>query len=548
MATTPSVLVVGAGPAGLILAIILRQNGIAVRIIDKEQTYRSGSRGSAIQPRTLELYDILGVLPAIRSVGEPIPPMAKYEPGEISPTSTVRISEWVDPTPDVPHSNALNLNQDDHEGILRAHLQTLSCSVELGSELRKFEHFSDRVVAHIVKTDSEGNEVEETTTFGWLVGTDGAHSVVRKQLGFSFLGETRTEQQIALGDIIIEEGVKPGLWHMWSVPPKMIVLRSSDSTSKKFMFAYTGRPEHVAGKAMTRDEFIQDFYALTGRNDVKFGPATWLSNYRPNLRMVDRMRDGRVFIAGDAAHCHSPTGGQGLNSSVQDAANLGWKLALAQKGVAAPALLDSYSEERLRVIAQMLQLTTELFHKTFDPLNSGDKSDDSGWKRGPDMAMLGVNYCGSSIVQEEPDAVAGSAYLKAEGGRVQAAYRALDASGLIHSGSEDTPTTLFSVFRASSHTVLLFGSDAPTRAQIAEAVGQFPTGLVRMVEVLPQGHSSGDVTGSVLILQDREGHAYKGYKLQPDEFTVVVVRPDGVVGAVARSAEGVKRYFQKIMM
>ncbi|KAJ7031984.1 FAD binding domain-containing protein [Mycena alexandri] len=109
MATTPSVLIVGAGPAGLILSIILRQNGIVVRIIDKEQTYRPGliSRGSGIQPRTLELYDILGVLPAIREVAEPIPSMARYEPGKIEPTSTARISEWVDPTPDVPHANAL---------------------------------------------------------------------------------------------------------------------------------------------------------------------------------------------------------------------------------------------------------------------------------------------------------------------------------------------------------------------------------------------------------------------------------------------------------
>ncbi|KAJ7778100.1 FAD binding domain-containing protein [Mycena metata] len=534
----PSVLIVGAGPAGLILAIILRQNGIAVRIIDKEPTYRPGSRGSGIQPRTLELYDILGVLPAIREVGEFVPPMARYEPGKIEPTSTARLGEWVDPTPDVPYSNALSLSQDEHEEILRTHLQTLSCSVELGSELRKFEHFSDRVVAHIFKTDSDGNEVEETTTFGWLVGTDGAHSVVRKQLGLSFLGETRTEQQIALGDIIVEEGVKLNLWHMWSVPPKLIALRSGGATSKKFMFAYTGRPEHIADKTITRDEFIQDFYAITGRHDVKFGPTSWLSNYRPNLRMVDKMRDGRVLIAGDAAHCHSPTGGQGLNSSVQDAANLGWKLALVQKGLAAPALLDSYGEERLRVIAQMLQLTTDLFHKTFASLHSADKSDDSGWKRGGDLAMLGVNYCGSSIIQEEPDAVAGSAYMEAEGGRVQAGYRAPDAPGLIHSG---TPTTLFTIFNTASHTVLLFGGDL-------EAVGKFPQGAVRVVEVLPQGHSVGALAGSALVAEDREGHAYTGYKLQSDGFTVVMVRPDGVVGAVAHDTEGVERYFQKIFI
>ncbi|KAJ7185771.1 FAD binding domain-containing protein [Mycena filopes] len=549
----PSVLIVGAGPAGLVLAIILRQNGITVRIIDKEETHRIGSRGSGIQPRTLELYDIMGILPAIRAVGEPIPGMAKYEPGQLKPTSTVRLSEWVEPTPDIPHANALNLNQDDHEAILRAHLETLSCAVELGSELRRFDHFADRVVAHIVVKTGPVEE-EEIATFDWLVGTDGAHSVVRKQLGFSFLGETRTEQQMAVGDIVVEEGVDPAFWHMWSVPPKFIALRSSGRTNKKFMFAYSGGSE-AADKLLTRDEFIEDFYAITGRRDVKFGAATWMSNYRPNLRMVDRMRDGRVFVAGDAAHCHSPAGGQGLNSSVQDAANLAWKLALVVKGLASPALLDTYAEERLRVIAQMLELTTALFTKTFAGFTAG--VDAEAWTRGREMSMLGVNYCGSSIVREEAAAgtlgaaSSASAYAQAEGLRVQAAYRAPDASGLVRLGTKDAATTtLFAVFSAASHTVLVFGGDASARVGVAALGERFPGGAVRVVEVRAKGQQpAGDVGGrSALVLEDREGHAFRGYGVQPGALVVVVVRPDGVVGAVANDAEGVEKYFEKILI
>ncbi|KAF8178166.1 FAD binding domain-containing protein [Mycena galopus ATCC 62051] len=542
----PSVLIAGAGPSGLILALILLQNGVSVRIIDKEIKHRIGSRGSAVQPRTLELYDILGILPNVMKAGEPIPAMAMYERGQIKPVATRMLSENVEPTPDTPHPNTHNIPQDIHEEILRANLQNLSCSVELGSQLVSFEQFLDSVVARIVKTDSDGNQLEETTKFDWLIGTDGAHSVVRKQLALSFLGETREEEHLALGDIVVE-GVDPKLWHSWHQPSKLLALRSGGSTGKVFMFAYSGRRKDLADKTMTREEFIEEFYEMTDRRDIKFGPATWLSNYRPNLRMVDKMQVGRVFVAGDAAHCHTPAGGQGLNSSVQDVANLGWKLALVQKGLAAPALLDTYSEERLRVIAHMLKLTTDLYKKSLGAI-AENKRNDGELTRGGDLHMLGINYCGSSIVLEDTAPEAGSsAYARGSGGRVQAAYRAPDALGLVRVGSEDAPTTLFSIFSVTAHTVLLFGGDETRRVRVLEALGRLPEEAVRTVQLLPQGQAAGGAATSALVLEDSAGHAYIGYGLPVDELTVVVVRPDGVVGAVVPGAEGVDRYFKKIL-
>lgn len=260
----------------------------------------------------------------------------------------------------------------------------------------------------------------------------------------------------------------------------------------------------------------------------------------------------------DAAHCHSPAGGQGLNSSVQDAANLGWKLALVVKGLASPALLDTYAEERLRVIAQMLELTTALYTKTFAGFTAG--VDAEAWTRGREMSMLGVNYYGSSIVREEADADAAgtlgaagasaSAYAQAEGLRVQAAYRAPDASGLVRLGTQDAvTTTLFAVFSAAAHTVLVFGGDASERVGVAALVERFPGGIVRVVEVRAKGQPAGDVGGgSALVLEDREGHAFRGYGVQPGALVVVVVRPDGVVGAVANDAGGVEKYFEKILI
>jgi hypothetical protein len=220
-----------------------------------------------------------------------------------------------------------------------------------------------------------------------------------------------------------------------------------------------------------------------------------------------------------------------------------------QKGLASPALLDTYSEERLRVIAQMLKVTTELYNKTFGEIHGGGKGDDDAWRRGGDLSMLGVNYCGSSIVLEDDAVTSTNAYSKTEGGHVLAAYRAPDASGLVRAGTEDVPTRLFAIFSATVHTVLLFGGDEATRARVTKVLARLPKDTVRAVCVLPQGQTVGDrATVSTLILEDRAGHAYAGYGLTPNELTVVVVRPDGVVGAVVSSAEGAVRYFQKILL
>ncbi|KAJ6584775.1 FAD binding domain-containing protein [Mycena capillaripes] len=544
----PSVLIVGAGPTGLVLALILLQNGVSVRIINNELKHRTGSRGAGIQARTLELYDILDILPAIQKDGELVKSrekpffMAVYKPGETEPVKLMP-SDWTEPPPDTPHASGLMLSQERHEEILREYLEKLSCTVELGCELHSFEQFPDHVVTHLSKTGVDGQQQEEHTRFDWLIGTDGAHSVVRKQLGLSFLGETRTEQNMSLGDITIE-GLDSRLWHMWNIPPKLLVLRPNHSTSQVFTYVYSGRPDE---NLLTREDFIDEFHALTGRRDLTFGEATWLSNYKPNMRMLDTMRVGRVFIAGDAAHCHSPSGAQGLNSSVQDAGNLGWKLALVHKGLAPAALLDTYSEERLRVIAQMLQLTTKLHDKTWVHV-PGALADEVKFNRPSDLSMLGVNYSGSSIVLGEA-AAASSAYEKAEGGRVQAAYRAPDAPGLVYSGSADAPTHLFAIFRALMHTVLIFGGDAAVRAPLADMLGQLPKATVQSVVLLAPGTTSaGDASAFDMVLHDHAGHAYTGYGLNAGELTVIVVRPDGVVGAVVSGSEGVETYFKKIFV
>lgn len=249
----------------------------------------------------------------------------------------------------------------------------------------------------------------------------------------------------------------------------------------------------------------------------------------------------------DAAHCHSPTGGQGLNSSVQDSINLAWKLALVQKGFSPTKLLESYSAERLVVIAEMLKVTTDLYDKTA-ALVRDPTSGDSAWARGGDLSMLGINYRGSSIILEDTDTAVpdGGAYARPEAGRVVPGYRAPDAPGLVEPGST-VPTRLFAVFGTAFHTVLVFGGDTASHVSVGEILRRFPDGVVLSLLLSPAGTNLPN-SGLNKVLEDRDGHAYAGYGAVLDKLTVVVVRPDGVVGAVVSEVKGIEEYFRLIFV
>nr|GAT51657.1 predicted protein [Mycena chlorophos] len=542
--STPSVLIVGSGPSGLILAIILAQNGVSARIIEKQPHHPIGSRGTGVQPRTLELYDTLGFLPAIEKAGSSSSIVANYKPGVKEPFRTAAMAEWIEPSPSVPHPNGVSLPQYVHERILRDHLATLGCTVELGSELRSFEQHSDHVVAHITTTDASGQSKDETTTFKWLVGTDGARSIVRKQLDIGFPGKVLTENWLAIGDIVVEEldGLAPGTWHQWSAGPNKFIYLRSNGKYREWMFACP----RFEDTTITREEFIETFYATTERRGVKFGEMSWVSNYRPSGRIADALRSGRVFIAGDAAHVHSPTGGQGLNSSVQDVVNLGWKLALVETGAAPDSLLDSYSDERRPVITQMLSMTSDLLRKTVEQMQSNDaeKLKNEAWKRGGDLLMLGVNYAGSKIILGDGDATEPTAaYSYKLGERVRAAYRAPDASGLVL--ADGTETTFFHLFSMARHTILVFGTTDAT--SVVASLGKLPKHLFSVVRVLPKDTGAEQQTiDGVTVVRDTKGYAHDGYILPIDQSTIVVVRPDSVVGAVVSDASGVETYLKKV--
>ncbi|KAJ3892703.1 FAD binding domain-containing protein [Lentinula edodes] len=546
---SPSVLIVGAGPVGSVLALTLLKNGINVRIVDKEGP-QVGQKGLGIQPRTLEMHRFLGTLPDILSIAKKMPICTLYKlPGGTEPLRTFELDPYEEPTPDTPYLNLTMLGQHRQQSILHRHLEKHGCKVEFFSELRSFEQFDGHVLATLVTKDSNGKDILEIIKVSYLVGTDGAHSTVRKALGLTFLGDVRDDVNMVVGDIEIHGGLDHKSWHNWGEISSKSQLVPSEVDDNVFTFIISGKEIDHAKTASGRDELVKTIASITDRKDIEFGKLVWISNYRPSIRMVNKFGDGRVFVAGDAAHVHSPAGGQGTNSGVQDSFNLGWKLALVLKGFSPPSLLDTYTEERLPVIAAMLNKSTLLLNQYF--------RDGKDWKRGKEFKQLGVNYRGSSaLVDETVDLTKDKIQLDPYGitlnGVIHAGDRAPEAPGLqvLHSGESSTAAaSLFDLFKPDHHTVLIFGP-VSNGEEIASEISTYPKNLFKTVLIFPalttseseQSASGTQPSGVDLVLRDSNGHAYRAYSSLLGSCNIVIVRPDGVVGAIVRGVAGLRRY------
>ncbi|KAL1669638.1 FAD binding domain-containing protein [Schizophyllum commune] len=533
------VLIVGAGPSGLVAALALAQNGVSVRIIDKLAEPRVGQKGPAIQPRTLELYKLLGILDDVLKRARFAQPIVHYKlPGGTEVAREFNMFPWTDPTPDCPYPNPLMLGQDRHEEILRAHLQRYGIQVEWATELVDFTQDDSKVHVRISKGDATttptNNNVEEFDV-AYLIGADGGHSKVRKTLGLNFAGETRELDKMLAGDIVVKPPrLARDKWHAWGDPQtKILGLRPCEAPDDdKLAILVTGKDVDYGKPTWSSEDFAKLFHEITGRTDVQFGETIGLTVWSV----------GRVFIIGDAAHTHSPTGGQGMNSSVQDAANLAWKLALVLRGHAHPSLLQSYNKERVPVIREMLERTTRLLDRTMRP---GEDTDEAWHRRGP-LHMLRIHYRWSPIVVDERRSPPSSdervsAYVGSEG--LCAGDRAPDAP------VEGDAARLFDLLKFTRHSVLVFSADQGFVDEITAITDKLTNGLCDVAIVLPRGTKPTSCADfkAVKVLTDKDGEAYKAYEVSDGNPTVFVVRPDGVIGAVVKNGEGVEKYFSKLV-
>ncbi|KAL5507680.1 hypothetical protein ACEPAH_5298 [Sanghuangporus vaninii] len=577
---SPQVLIVGSGPAGLVLALALAKNGISVRIIEKSSEHHAAERGSGVMPRTLEIEHFLGVCADVQRVGHRAPIVNFFDPADpYRIKKSIEMIQKVAPTPAYPITEPVLIGQWLHQQILRQHLEELGCHVELGCRLQTIEQRDESVVAHLVKT-MDGKQLEETVQFAYVVGADGAHSTVRKALDVNFVGESR-DLRVYLIDARMEGMPAEGKdFYRWGDGIHNVASLKYTVLPGVFQMLLAGEQVDFDALKTGSVETVQStFNTLSGRNDLKVTEILSHGEWRPNIRIAEHFGDGRVFIVGDAAHVHPPSGGQGLNSSIQDSFNLAWKLVLSLKSRASPVLLNSYESERLPVIAEMLHITTGLFNKMTSRRETQrgieaaqaqahareeeEDRDKAAFSRDWKLFQLDLNYRWSEIVfderctKDESSAnIERNAYGVA-GHDIRAGDRAADAPGLtdVAEHSRDSSATrLFDVFKPTVHTVLVFTAElsAGSIANVLAPFSRIPKELVQIVFILPSGASSPGVDHPSLNIKytfcDAQGHAYKGYGLQPGEkeTTVVIIRPDAVVGAFARTSEGIEKYLSLV--
>ena len=343
------VLIIGAGPTGLVLALWLSKLGIRVRIIDKTSTPGTTSRALAVQARTLELYSQLDLSDAVVQNGHKVAAANFWVKGEAVarlPLST--IGEGL-----TPYAFLEIYPQDEHERLLIERLEAFGITVERNTELQSFEETSDGITARLRLPDGQ----QETCQACYLAGCDGARSIVRKTLDTGFPGGTY-QQIFYVADVQARGPTFNGELH--------VDLDEADFLAV-FPLSNEGRARligTVRDERADRAETLQ-FEDVSSRAiehlKVQIDQVNWFSTYRVHHRVADHFRTGRAFLLGDAAHVHSPAGGQGMNTGIGDAINLAWKLATVLSGGATPKLLDSYETERIAFARRLVATTDRVF-------------------------------------------------------------------------------------------------------------------------------------------------------------------------------------------
>ncbi|WP_329257833.1 FAD-dependent oxidoreductase [Streptomyces pseudovenezuelae] len=489
--TPLDVLIIGAGPTGTALAVDLARRGLDIRIVNKSEHAFDGSRAKGIQPRTLEVLEDLEALDAVLAGGCTYPLVGIHVGPLAAPWRMMRNRK---PSADVPYPNTWLIPQYSTDRALHDRLEQLGRHVEFGTELTELAQDTDLVTATVAGPDG----IEEITA-RYVVGADGGSSAVRKQLGIGFTGSTDEQDRMIIVDAVTT-GLSRDRWHMWPRTGGRFTgacpLPGSD------LFQWMIRLDTDEEPMLDEAGLNERIRSATGNPRITLSDIRWTSVFRPNIRLAESYGQGRVFIAGDAAHVHPPAGAQGLNTGIQDAYNLGWKLAQVLAG-ADPALLDTYEAERMPIAAAVLGLST----KKYDGIA---KLDPSSLKRGKDEQQLALTYFGGPLAP-------------ADSGRTRTLRVGDRAPDAVLTGRDGERIRLFDAFRGPHFTALAHGR----RAAAALDRLEWPTAgaqLKRIAVGAPAERAD-------QLLTDSAGTLGRVHGLTED--TLLLVRPDGYIGHIA---------------
>lgn len=478
------IVIIGAGPAGLVAALETARRGVPVRLVERALAPATSSRAKGVQPRSLELLERQGLIDAVLEAGGPFPPWRSYAGGRVVGERPIYdlLGVTIADSPSVPYPQTWMVAQFRLEAVLRAGLRDAGVIIEWGTELTGLQVRDTRVQLEL-RTPAG----PECLDAGYVLGADGAASTVRRALGISFDGVTRDDERYLIADVRTPD-LDPHVWHNWSDPTdeharlSMCPLPGTDLVQLVAPVA-PGAPE----PDLTLDA-VQRIVDLRAQDAViRLTALSWAGISRANERLAATYRRGPVFLLGDAAHTVPAAGGQGMNVAMQDAANVAWKLVAVHTG--APAdLLDTYERER-RPLARNLM--------------SG-LSTANGRTEGPDVFQLTDHYRGGPLALDT----------RAHPGTVRAGDRAPDVL-LIASGGH--PIRLFQRAAAADHLIVALGADALTAAR---TVPLRPGARTAVLDLHHEHRASASRFRSV-------------YDLRPDTSMLLVIRPDGHLGLVA---------------
>jgi 2-polyprenyl-6-methoxyphenol hydroxylase-like FAD-dependent oxidoreductase len=351
MSTTPNpdVIVVGAGPVGLVAGCELARRGIRVRVIEKLAQPTDQSRAVAVHARSLDMFDRMGIVDEILSTGIKAIAMQLYA----GHSRLFRV-----PLGDVDSAFPFTLNtaQTETERVLNERLQSLGVTVERGVELVALRQDAQDGAAVELTLQHENGTTEQTSA-SWVIGADGAHSTVRRLVGTKLAGSFEGERFL-LGDVDAEHSLDLDSMHTFFSPDGPVIVLPLLDGRMRFLAEVHDAP----GTPMNTHPTQEELQAVIDRRigGIRLVRSHWLTSFEIHHARVPAYRWGRVFLAGDAAHIHSPAGGQGMNTGMQDVFNLAWKLAAVLRGDAGDTLLDSYEAERLPVAQSVISFTNLL--------------------------------------------------------------------------------------------------------------------------------------------------------------------------------------------